>query len=96
MEAYPTDISLFFAACWSSSVIRITPMDPAPPTASITRLNLSSLCLNRFTWCIAPSGEAAKNTRSVTSHASDDIGRGNWKVVKSVPDDRSQAYRPDQ
>lgn len=39
-EAYPTDISLFFVAPPFSSSIRITSVDPAPPTASRPNLSL--------------------------------------------------------
>lgn len=39
-----------------------------------------------------PSDEAAKNRRSVTSHTRQDIGLGNWNVVRRDFEEVSQSY----
>jgi hypothetical protein len=39
-----------------------------------------------------PSGDTAKNKRSVKSQASEEIGRGNWNVVSRDVESRSQTY----
>ena len=39
-----------------------------------------------------PSDEAAKNRRSVTSHTRQEIGLGNWKVVRRDFEEVSQSY----
>lgn len=75
-KTHPTTMRRFRAAAGSVSVIRMTSLAPAPPTASMARLNLSSRWRKRFTWCIDPSGEAAKNSRSETSHAIHEMGCG--------------------
>ena len=38
-----------------------------------------------------PSGEAAKNKRSVMSQTVEDMGLGKWKVVNKDWEDRSQS-----
>lgn len=43
-----------------------------------------------------PSGEAAKNRRSVKSSARVETGRGNWKVVRRDVDSKSHIYERDQ
>ena len=39
-----------------------------------------------------PSDEAAKKRRSVTSHTRQEIGLGNWKVVRRDFEEVSQSY----
>ncbi len=70
LSSYLTEMSR------DSSSTRIIPVKPAPPMASAVD------ALNRFIWCIEPSSEPAKNTRSVMSQARQEIGCGNWKVVR--------------
>lgn len=41
---------------------------------------------------MSPSEDAAKNTRSVRSHASSEIGFGNWNVVRREQEARSHIY----
>ena len=72
--------------------MRTTPVTPAPPTASVTGPSVDSRSRNKFIWCTEPFEEAAKNNRSVTSHARKEIGWGNWKVVRSDRDDKSHNY----
>ena len=80
--AYSTDISRFRLLLLSSSPMRMISLAPAPPTASIVcPACLSVRCRKRLTWYMEPSGEAAKNKRSVMSHTVEDMGFGKWKVV---------------
>ncbi len=75
-STHPTAIRRFRAVAGSVSLMRMTSLTPAPPTASMARPNLSSRWRKRFTWCIDPSAEAAKNSRSEMSQAIHDIGWG--------------------
>jgi len=97
-KPYPTDINLFFRASrFSSSSTRIKSITPPPPMASVMiPPSLVSRSRNKFIWWIDPSAEAAKNSRSVTSQAKCEIGRGKWKVVNNALDERSQSYQRNQ
>ena len=93
LYTHPTDMRRFRAALGSVSLIRIISLTPAPPTASIAaRLNLSSRWRKRLTWCMDPSAEAAKKSRSVISQTMHDIGWGKWKVVRRDFEAGSHSY----
>jgi hypothetical protein len=88
-ESYLIDMRRFFCASTVVSSTLIASVAPEPPMAS--KLCVSPCLRKRFVWCIEPSGDAAKNSRSVLSQARTIIGRGYWKVVSRVLLDRSHS-----
>lgn len=82
-KAYST-VMRRFRLLLSSSATRMRSLTPAPPMASI----ICPACFSvrwrkRLTWYMEPSGEAAKNKRSVISQTADDMGFGKRKVVNN-------------
>lgn len=81
-KAYST-VMRRFRLLLSSLAMRMR-LTPAPPMASIVCPACFSVrWRKRLTWYMEPSGEAAKNERSVMSQTADDMGLGKWKVVNN-------------